>query len=151
MSAFPDTSFLCALYVPLEHSHIATSWMARQTSPLGISPLALYEFRASARLQTFRWQNDHTQGFPPAVAKAALAKLNANMEAGALTLVSVDFADILDRAERLSAQHCASGGHRSMDVLHVATALHLRAKRFLTFDSRQRKLAQAAGLATGPG
>jgi predicted nucleic acid-binding protein len=33
-----------------------------------------------------------------------------------------------------------------LDVLHVAIALELECKRFLTFDSRQQRLARAVGL-----
>ena len=34
---------------------------------------------------------------------------------------------------------------RSFDILHVAAAIHLGAKEFLTFDANQRKLAEAEG------
>ena len=37
-------------------------------------------------------------------------------------------------------------GTRSLDVLHVACALELKLRHFLTFDTRQRQLAVAAGL-----
>jgi hypothetical protein len=43
-----------------------------------------------------------------------------------------------------------AGGHRSFDVLHVATALHLGARDFLTFDANQRKLAAAEKLKVKP-
>ena len=33
-----------------------------------------------------------------------------------------------------------------MDILHVATAIELGAKEFLTFDGNQKKLAEAEGL-----
>jgi len=33
-----------------------------------------------------------------------------------------------------------------MDILHVATAIELGAKEFLTFDTDQKKLAEAEGL-----
>lgn len=39
-------------------------------------------------------------------------------------------------------------GVRTLDSLHVACALELRADRFWTFDERQERLAQAAGLDT---
>jgi predicted nucleic acid-binding protein len=39
-------------------------------------------------------------------------------------------------------------GVRTLDSLHVACALELRAKRFWTFDERQARLAEAAGLDT---
>jgi len=37
-----------------------------------------------------------------------------------------------------------------MDILHVATALHLEANQFLTLDVLQSKLAKAAGLKVRP-
>jgi predicted nucleic acid-binding protein len=37
-----------------------------------------------------------------------------------------------------------------MDILHVATALHLGAKTILTFDVRQKTLAESVGLKVGP-
>jgi predicted nucleic acid-binding protein len=49
-------------------------------------------------------------------------------------------------AERLSASHSEKLGTRSLDVLHVAAAVVLGAKEFHTFDTRQAKLAKAAGL-----
>lgn len=49
-------------------------------------------------------------------------------------------------AERLSAARTKTEGFRALDTLQVATALHLNAKEFLSFDERQRKLAAAEGL-----
>ena len=37
-------------------------------------------------------------------------------------------------------------GMRTLDTLHVACALELKAERFWTFDERQAKLAKAQGL-----
>jgi predicted nucleic acid-binding protein len=39
-------------------------------------------------------------------------------------------------------------GVRTLDSLHVAVALELKADRFWTFDERQRQIAEAEGLAT---
>ena len=39
-------------------------------------------------------------------------------------------------------------GTRTLDTLHVASALELGAHEFWTFDQRQQKLAKAVGLAT---
>jgi len=39
-------------------------------------------------------------------------------------------------------------GTRTLDSLHVATALELKAEQFWTFDQRQAKLAKAVGLKT---
>ena len=47
---------------------------------------------------------------------------------------------------QLAQRHGARLGTRTLDTLHVAAALELRAKRFWTFDMRQAKLAEAEGL-----
>lgn len=39
-------------------------------------------------------------------------------------------------------------GMRTLDTLHVACALELKAERFWTFDDRQAKLAKSQGLKT---
>jgi predicted nucleic acid-binding protein len=39
-------------------------------------------------------------------------------------------------------------GMRTLDTLHVACALGLKAERFWTFDERQAKLAKAQGMKT---
>jgi predicted nucleic acid-binding protein len=49
-------------------------------------------------------------------------------------------------ASTYSRQKTSKGGHRTLDILHVATAVHLRATEFLTFDGRQKKIARHAGL-----
>ena len=49
-------------------------------------------------------------------------------------------------AERLSEHYTDAQGHRAMDILHVATAIELGAKAFLTFDRNQKKLAESEGL-----
>ena len=72
--------------------------------------------------------------------------LAANVKAGALTLVSVEWPDVHSIAETLSASHTMKGGHRPMDIIHLATAKHLGLKHFLTFDANQRQLAEAEGL-----
>jgi len=57
------------------------------------------------------------------------------------------FGDLkLKRAAEMSRQHTRVFGTRSLDVLHVASAVELGLRRFVTFDERQQKLAQAAGL-----
>jgi predicted nucleic acid-binding protein len=57
-----------------------------------------------------------------------------------------------DRAFEVCAQlahkHAARLGVRTLDTLHVASALELKAEHFWTFDGRQGKLAAAAGLKT---
>jgi predicted nucleic acid-binding protein len=48
----------------------------------------------------------------------------------------------------LARRHGPKLGVRTLDSLHVACALELKAERFWTFDDRQAKLAKAQGLKT---
>jgi predicted nucleic acid-binding protein len=52
----------------------------------------------------------------------------------------------LQRAADIAREHTPRLGCRSLDVLHVATALQLGFRQFLTFDRRQQQLARAVGL-----
>jgi predicted nucleic acid-binding protein len=54
-----------------------------------------------------------------------------------------------ETCDDLARQHGPSLGVRTLDTLHVACALELKADRFWTFDDRQERLAQAVGLDTG--
>ena len=48
----------------------------------------------------------------------------------------------------LARRHGPTLGVRTLDSLHVACALELKAQRFWTFDDRQAQLAEAVGLDT---
>jgi predicted nucleic acid-binding protein len=48
----------------------------------------------------------------------------------------------------LARQRDPEIGMRTLDTLHVACALELKAERFWTFDERQKKLAKAQGMKT---
>ena len=150
MTAFPDTSFLCALYVRQDNSLPAAAYFQQMPEALPASSLLLYEFRQSVRFQVWLHGRDKTRGYPQSVAEVALAKLQSNLDTGALVVVTADWPDVHRLAETLSKRHTIAGGHRSLDVLHVATALHLGAREFLTFDTNQRKLATAEKLKVKP-
>lgn len=150
MIAFPDTSFLCALHRQQANSGEAARFFAAMPEELHISPLLLYEFRQSVRFQVFLHSKDKLKGYGKPVADAALAKAQMNITSGALVIVSADWADVHAIAERLSAQYTPTMGHRAFDILHTATALHLGARQFLSFDSNQRKLAAAEGMKALP-
>ena len=52
----------------------------------------------------------------------------------------------LERAAEFSRKYTPTLGCRSLDVLHVASAVELNLKYFITFDLRQQKLAKTVGL-----
>lgn len=156
MTAYPDTSFLCALYIYQSHSLKASTYFQSMKEPLHVSALLLFEFRQSTRLQGYLHSRNRDKGFHRSKGTKALAQLEENIDAGALVVEPVDFADILNISENLSSRHTLKQGCRSFDILHVATALHFGARHFLSFDTHQLRLAKAEGLLTpldeqGPG
>jgi predicted nucleic acid-binding protein len=150
MIALPDTSFVCALYVRQDNSPGAAVHFKAMPEALHVSSLMLYEFRQSVRFQVWLHGRDKSKGYPQAVAEAALAGLQSDLETGAAVSVAADWPDVYRLAETVSKRHTMAGGHRAFDVLHVATALHLGAREFLTFDANQRKLAVAEKLKVKP-
>jgi predicted nucleic acid-binding protein len=146
MSAFPDTSFLCAVYRTQTHSGRADVVMDARSEPLAVSSLLLLEFRQSLRFQARLHEHERSKGFARTEAQLMLRHLESDLATRVLQMVAVDWSDVHQRAEALSARYTESGGHRLADILHVATALHLGAEEFLTFDANQKKLAVAEGL-----
>ena len=147
MNAYPDTSFLCALYRQQDNSAQALTWRARMAEPLHVTRLLLWEFRQSARLQAFRHSQNRTAGYPLHDAEKMLSDLHDDMRDGLVITIGLDAIDLLVTAERISKARTFAGGHRSFDLLHVATAVELGAKEFLSFDANQNSLAAAEGMA----
>ncbi len=148
MIAYPDTSFLCGLYRKQDNSDRALAYRATMTGPLHVTRLLLWEFRQSVRFQAFRHGKNRLVGYPLHEAERMIAKLGEQMEQGLVTLLDCDFVTILVIGERLSKAHTFSGGHRSFDILHIATAIAHDAKVFLSFDANQNQLAAAEGMET---
>ena len=150
LSVYPDTSFLFSLYLPRPSSGAAAAVFAALDGPLPVTTLLLYEFENAARLAAWMNARDRHKGFPAQMAQTALARLDADLETGVLETISCDSIAVFGIARRLSNARTWRGGHRSFDILHVATACHLKARRFLSFDAAQRQLAEAEGLPAGP-
>lgn len=111
MIAFPDTSFLCAIYRRQDNSPAAAAHFKAMTEPLHVSSLLLYEFRQSVRFQVWLHSQDKAKGYPQADADRALADLQSDLDTGAVVLAAVEWPDVHSRAETLSKQHTAVGGH----------------------------------------
>jgi predicted nucleic acid-binding protein len=146
MRDFPDTSFLCSLYRLQVYSSVAVTYAQALTGPLPVSTLLLLEFRQSVRLQARLFANDRTRGFSHHEGVAMLRNLQDDLSSNVLRITPVDWGDVHQIAEGLSAKHTENRGHRLADILHIATALHLGAAAFLTFDSNQRALAAVEGM-----
>lgn len=130
-----DTSFLFSLFGNDSHTAAAVHWARESRQPVTVTPLNCYEFGNAIRFAAFR------RLISEAEALQSLAAFNADLKTGMIQLVACDLTAVIKEADRLSELYTLGGGHRSFDILHVATAGVLKAKTFLSFDANQRRLA----------
>lgn len=150
MKAYPDTSFLYSFYLKQSNSPAAAAHAVRMKEPLFLTEFLRYEFRQSLHFQVWRRTANPREGVARADADAALDQLEADLVSGIVVLLTCNLMEVLRLANDLSERHTTTKGYRSFDILHVATALQLGAKEFLTFDAKQTKLANAEGLLAKP-
>lgn len=123
--------------------------MQRRKKVLSISAMALFEFKQAIRLHRFINTNDTNAGIIERDMVNSIRDVDHDVEAGILAVVSVDWPDVFSIAERLSVRYTVQDGNRTVDIIHVAAALHLGAREFLTFDTKQAELAKKEGLVLG--
>jgi len=146
MTHYADTSFLCSIYRTQQHTPIADVLRESLAEPLHFTSLLEFEFLQAIELQVWLHSNDKTKGCSRREANRMVSDWENDIASGINRLVSFDMNAVLRLSRVLSGQTTARGGHRTLDILHVATAVHLRARHFLTFDARQKSLAIHAGL-----
>jgi predicted nucleic acid-binding protein len=139
-SIYVDPSALLKLYLKEPDSRAMTAWRARIGAPLLvthhgrvelINGIGLAAHRGLITAQTF---------------DAALAALDDDFSQGRYSQADLLWRATLKRAGELSREFTRTLGCRSLDVLHVASAVELGLRNFVTFDLRQQKLARAAAL-----
>lgn len=136
-----DTGVLLKLYTVEEGADAVRAWVVRCGEALVFTTLHRSECVSALRLKVFRGECDWEQS------AAALAALDDDVDAGVLRPTALDWDAVWERAERLARAHAAGTGCRTLDTLHVASALQLDAQEMVTRDQRQAALARTAGLA----
>ena len=132
---------MVSLYIPDDHSVEAANRMLSFPEPVLVSSLVVLEAVNAMHLRVFRRERTARQ------TAESIQALEADLSAGVLILQPVP-ASTWDVARRLSTEHSATLGTRSLDILQLAVAKALRAETFLTFDRNQAALAHAEGLQT---
>lgn len=139
-AVYVDPSALLKLYLKEPDSRAMAAWRTRTKGQLSVTRHGRMEVANGIALAVWR-------GFiTPAMQAAALAALEDDFAQGRYVLMDVPWRATLQRAEVLSREFTAALGCRTLDILHVASALELQSRRFLTFDQRQLQLALAANL-----
>jgi predicted nucleic acid-binding protein len=137
---YVDPSALRSSYLHDDRSRRFCAWRGKTSGPLVVTRHGRAELVNSVMLGVFRNVLDS------ATARQALADLDADLADGSLALVDILWRRALDLAAELSSTHTAKLGVRTLDVLHVASAVALEKRVFVTYDDRQAALARAVKL-----
>jgi predicted nucleic acid-binding protein len=144
VSLYADTSLLASYYVNDANSLRAQALIHAAAAPLVFTGLHRLELRNALALGVYR------RFLTPAQLQGAWADLERDIRAGRLFPQPVNWVPVFRAAAQLAVRHSGNLGCRSLDVLHVAAARKLAASQFLSFDARQRSLAQQLGLDVKP-
>jgi len=138
LTVYADTSFFVSLYGSDVHSAEAHR-LIRSHPTLWFTPLHYAEWLHALGQHVFRRE----------ISTAEALQLQRDFENDRATGLWMETGlpeSAFDVCAELARRHGARLGIRTLDSLHVASALELKAKQFWTFDDRQAKLAQAEGL-----
>jgi predicted nucleic acid-binding protein len=139
MNAYADSSFLLSLYSVDAHSHSAAALVQHHQPVFCLTPFSEAEFTNAVELGVF------TKRYTAREARAVRDYFLSHIRSGVFRVHDLPPAAYAV-ARSLSLRHTAKLGTRALDVLHVASALILKADSFFTFDQRQHRLARAEGL-----
>lgn len=134
-----DTSALLKLYVMEDGSKEVQALLESQPAPLPISEILEMELCNALKLKVF-WGDLTAEQSDEQIQYFRNRKkrgLYYYPEVNRSTLMA-EFKVLSERTPHL--------GCRTMDILHVAYANIYGANQFITFDAKQRKLAEEAGL-----
>ena len=135
-----DTSAFLKLYLEEHGSEAVQQLIASQRHPLPVWEIQQMEMINAMRLKVF-WKE-----ISLAEAERQISLFKDRRRRGLYYQAEIDRLELSETFERLSLQTVRNGG-RTLDILHVACALVLGASHFLTFDAKQRLVAQESGLA----
>lgn len=144
MTVYFDTGLLIKAYVPEAGSELADELLQKTASPIPFTHLHRIETRTALRLKQFRGEINST------TLSKILEVIQADLAEGLLALPRYDLEAVYDKAEEISGRFAAKTGARTLDILHVATALILGLQNFASLDKRQREIANLAGLTLVP-
>lgn len=140
MRSYTDTSVLVSPYVQDNYSALADKLLTSDER-IFLTPLHVAEWTHAIAQHVFRGL------MPLSQAERLMDQFQTDRSTG--LWIEVAFPEnAFELCANLAQKYGPTIGMRTLDTLHVACALELKAERFWTFDERQKKLAKAQGLKT---
>ena len=143
MSSYADTSFLVSLYVLDANSERAATLIQTAKLPILLTAFGELELTNAISLRLFRRELTVSK------VKAARALVYRDLTDAVLMIKPLTPSNY-ERAMQMARRRTPQLGTRTLDILHVASALELNAEMFYTFDHNQARLAKTEGLLVIP-
>jgi predicted nucleic acid-binding protein len=140
LSTYADTSFLVSLYVFDRNSARASAYLRKVSRPILLTPLLETEIANAFFLRLFRKESTEEQ------IRISSELFRKDMRDGTFEMRPLS-SEVFQHARQIAERSTPGLGTRTLDLIHVASAIVFRAEAFLTFDKRQARLARAEGLA----
>lgn len=141
-----DTSAIFKLYVTESDSPYFLNLLAQTQEQVASSAIVCVEVLCAA------WRKELSGELKLGAASTVFPKLNQHIEAGSVVLIPYG-PNIVAEAEKLLQFIGGQKTHRlirSLDTIHVASALECKATSFVATDIRLREIATLAGLRVLP-
>lgn len=138
-----DTSAFLKLYIREAGSEAVQGVVEAQSEPLPVWDTLEMDFTNALWLKVF-WKE-----IKEADAQQQLVLFEDRRKRGQYFTPELSRSRLLERF-RVVAARASETGCRTMDVMHVAAALELEASMLVSFEERQRRLAELAGLPCQP-
>ena len=139
---FVDTSAIVKLYIKEPGSVQVSEWLKKNNEPIPLTGLIELEFINALKLKQFRDEINSDEF------EKIVSLLYEHEKKGVYYRPTMDWPNVFSFAFGLSKNHTQDCGARSLDIVHVGSALTIKAETFLTLDVKQAQLADKAGLKT---
>lgn len=137
---YVDTSAIVKLYIKEPGSIRVSEWLKKNNEPIPLTGLIELEFINALKLKQFRNELNSDK------LEKVISLLYEHEKKGVYYRPVIDWSHVYSYAFNLSKNYTPDCGARSLDILHVGSALAMQMESFLTLDTRQAQLADKAGL-----
>lgn len=153
MNTYCDANALVKVYMVMPERGAAEAFLHKAEEggvwPVPVTDLIRLEVTNAIERMVFESRTSRQWRATPEMAMLAHAEFEADLSDGrSYQRIQLTLTDIERESDSLVRRHTAKHGFRTYDIIHVASALKLKCRRFLSFDKRANALAKLAGLKT---
>ncbi len=140
MNTYLDSSLIVKLYFPEPQSELIESFVKLNKIIIPFNHFHDLEICNSIELKEFRNEISHEEKI------SIFQALEDDKNSGVLFQYVLPWNRVLEKSCELSRKYSCDVGSRTLDIIHVASAICGDFEKFLSYDGRQNRLAEKVGL-----